>query len=346
MESVRTVGLTALVFGSILIAPSSPPRAHASPSRPYAKATPCNTTKSCFTQTNRGTGSAIKGISLDPTLGKFGEAAILAQADGLGGMYAFSRQFYGGEFESAGASYALIAATDNAQGTAFLAEGPANGSGPEIDAISTNPTFDGESDAAAVLVNSNGLVGINAYSAQNSAGKFESAGNGTFALEAFTDGNDTTAFVAGGKAYATIDDLGDGTFDGTVFADQFISRGIVRGGRSVGTFSAQSAQASIEDTGTARLSGGVGRVRFDPGFLQAIDAGAGYQVFLTPDGETRGCLFIAQKFQGGFVVRESQGGRSSISFDYRIVARPAGATGVRLPELHLPKFPPRRHHAR
>jgi hypothetical protein len=50
-----------------------------------------------------------------------------------------------------------------------------------------------------------------------------------------------TALVLG-----LIDDLGDGTFDGTVFADQFISRGIVRGGRSVGTFSAQSAQASTE----------------------------------------------------------------------------------------------------
>lgn len=42
-------------------------------------------------------------------------------------------------------------------------------------------------------------------------------------------------------------------------------------------------------------------------------------------------LFVEGSFAGVAVVRESQGGRSSISFDYRIVARPAGATGARLP---------------
>jgi hypothetical protein len=36
-----------------------------------------------------------------------------------------------------------------------------------------------------------------------------------------------TALVLG-----LIDDLGDGTFDGSAFAEQFIRRGIVRGGRS------------------------------------------------------------------------------------------------------------------
>jgi hypothetical protein len=46
--------------------------------------------------------------------------------------------------------------------------------------------------------------------------------------------------------------------------------------------------------------------------------------------DTRG-LYVSQKTPAGFQVREAQGGRSTFSFDYRIVARPLDADNDRLP---------------
>jgi hypothetical protein len=103
-----------------------------------------------------------------------------------------------------------------------------------------------------------------------------------------------------------------------------------------GAFASENTRESLEDTGTARLTNGRGIVRFDPAFAQAFDANAGYQVLLTSGGETRGWLFVAQKFAGGFVVREALGGRSSTTFDYRVVARPLGVSGAVLPEIQPP----------
>lgn len=90
----------------------------------------------------------------------------------------------------------------------------------------------------------------------------------------------------------------------------------------------------MEDTGTARLVDGEGAVRFDSAFASAIDANRGYQVFLTPDGDTRG-LYFAAKYTGGFVVREVERGRSSLGFDYRIVAHPHHMSDARLPQVDI-----------
>jgi hypothetical protein len=107
-----------------------------------------------------------------------------------------------------------------------------------------------------------------------------------------------------------------------------------RDGSHVGTFGAQSTRATIEDTGTARLMNGEGAVRFDAAFARTLDLRRGFQVSLTPDGDTRG-LFVAAKYEGGFIVRETEHGRSSIDFDYRVVAQPYGASEARLPILNL-----------
>lgn len=101
----------------------------------------------------------------------------------------------------------------------------------------------------------------------------------------------------------------------------------------------ESTRSAVEDTGTARMANGMATVRFDPAFAQFIDASSGYQVFVTPDGQTRGWLFVAEKYQGGFVVREAMGGRSSVAFDYRVVAKPFGASNDRLPTIRIPKPP-------
>jgi hypothetical protein len=60
-----------------------------------------------------------------------------------------------------------------------------------------------------------------------------------------------------------------------------------------------------------------------------VDTGSDYHVFLTPNGDCRG-LYVTQKSPSSFVVRELGGGHSTLSFDYRIVAKRKGYEQVRL----------------
>ena len=87
-------------------------------------------------------------------------------------------------------------------------------------------------------------------------------------------------------------------------------------------FVPRSTMQTMEDFGSGTLVNGSGVVHLDPAFAKMMD-GTGYQVFLTPDGDNRG-LYVAQKTANSFLVRESQGGHSSLAFDYRIVARQFG----------------------
>jgi hypothetical protein len=113
---------------------------------------------------------------------------------------------------------------------------------------------------------------------------------------------------------------------------------VTAGGTTVTAFSPTATAPTVEDSGSAQLVGGVAAVRLDPAFAATIDPRSGYRVFLTPGGDTRG-LFIASKSPAGFVVRESQGGRASVSFDYRILATTLGEAGQRMtPSLGLRQF--------
>jgi len=96
-----------------------------------------------------------------------------------------------------------------------------------------------------------------------------------------------------------------------------------QGGGSARAYSTKTTAPTIEDTGPAQLVGGASSVRLDPTFAGTIDTTAPYRVFVTPHGDSRG-LYIASESAAGFIVRESQGGRSSMTFDYRVVAAPVG----------------------
>lgn len=105
-----------------------------------------------------------------------------------------------------------------------------------------------------------------------------------------------------------------------------------RDGHVTTAFGSESASPTIDDNGTAHLVNGVATVTLDPAFARSIDQHRAYQVMLTPDGDTRG-LFVASKSPNGFVVREVQGGRSSIDFDYHIYAPTLGQAGQRMVEM-------------
>jgi hypothetical protein len=98
------------------------------------------------------------------------------------------------------------------------------------------------------------------------------------------------------------------------------------------SFTASATQPTIEDTGTAQLVNGIAVVRLEPTFAASIDPTTPYRVFVTPAGDTRG-LFVANRTPAGFVVREAQAGRSTVGFDYRVVATALGKTGQRMARI-------------
>jgi hypothetical protein len=185
--------------------------------------------------------------------------------------------------------------------------------------------------------------GVYGYSSSDVGGDFENDATGDAAVYAQND-------ASGGyliEAYNSVDfgafhvdNDGNGYFSGNVEAMGYLTDRPTRGGPRVEAFSPESTRATIEDTGTARLKEGEAAVRFDSAFAGTIDAARGYQIFLTPNGETRGWLYVAAKYEGGFIVREAEHGRSSIYFDYRVVAHPYGASDARLPQLSLKPPPP------
>ncbi len=99
-------------------------------------------------------------------------------------------------------------------------------------------------------------------------------------------------------------------------------------GRSVLLYANESPEYWYEDFGTVRLRNGRALVKIDPTFAATTNTGVGYKVFLTPNGNTRG-LYVIRKTATTFEVRESNGGRSNISFDYRIVAKRRGYESIR-----------------
>lgn len=100
----------------------------------------------------------------------------------------------------------------------------------------------------------------------------------------------------------------------------------------VATYASRSTRPAIEDDGEAQMVNGFAQVAIDRAFSATINRGVSYLVFITPDGPNQG-LYVANKTPGGFTVRENGNGRSSLTFDYRIVAAPADTPMRRLPSL-------------
>jgi hypothetical protein len=81
----------------------------------------------------------------------------------------------------------------------------------------------------------------------------------------------------------------------------------------------ESPEHWFEDFGSAKLARGRAVVKLDADFAKIIKRG-GYRVFPAPEGDCRG-LYVRRKNAMSFEVRELMGGKSSITFSYRIVGR-------------------------
>jgi hypothetical protein len=98
----------------------------------------------------------------------------------------------------------------------------------------------------------------------------------------------------------------------------------------------------LEDFGSADLVDGAADVALDAVFSAAVRTD-NYKVFAVPEGDCSG-LYVAAKGQQGFTVRELQGGKASVPFSYRVVARRQDVDAPRLAEVDLtPLVPEARH---
>ncbi|MFN8525236.1 MAG: hypothetical protein U0821_19235 [Chloroflexota bacterium] len=94
-------------------------------------------------------------------------------------------------------------------------------------------------------------------------------------------------------------------------------------------FGVASPESWLEDFGRGDLVAGSATIALDPDFAAAVVTDV-YHVFLTPLGDSGG-LYATNLGPTGFAVREQQGGKSSIGFSYRVVARRKEAAGSRFP---------------
>jgi hypothetical protein len=152
------------------------------------------------------------------------------------------------------------------------------------------------------------------------------------ALESQGSTDQTNLFLATNSATnqtCYIDAYADLNCTGTIVGNVLKGEHRNSDGERVTTYASESATATVEDVGTARMAGGVANVRIDPAFASVMDH-KWYYVFLTPLGDTRG-LYVSVKTATAFQVRETDRGRGSLEFDYRIVAHPLDAGDARLP---------------
>jgi hypothetical protein len=137
-------------------------------------------------------------------------------------------------------------------------------------------------------------------------------------------------FANGADAYFVVDKNGNGYLSGSISTSKSsLARTRGASGKSYSLADAREAAPELEDVGEARMTNGRADVAIDPALADSIDMRRPYEVFLTPRGDSNG-LYVAQKGPQGFVVRESDGGRSTLTFSYRIVGKPFDENGARL----------------
>jgi len=167
------------------------------------------------------------------------------------------------------------------------------------------------------------------------------------ALEAKADSSNTYIFEgynASTDGLCTIDYNATLACTGGAVVKNLRTRHRNADGQHVLAYAAESATATIEDVGTARMDRGVANVTINPTFASVMDR-KWYYVFLTPLGDTRG-LYVSMKTASAFQVRETEHGRSSLEFDYRVVAHPLDAENDRLPLAPAMRRPRTMHTAR
>ncbi len=305
----------------------------------YAATATSNSTHTAVLGTATNNAFGVQGLSVN-NAGVYGYSTNDIAVEGINSSG--SAGVYG-----QGANFGLYASTPNA-GVAGIYSLGASADGADIYSDSASAIYaqngcgGGCSNGypAIEAVSNEAGEGVDSFTSGQLAGRFENngsspqgdgvemygqyiglisrapSGSGTYPLVLTDTSNNDLFFVDGN---------GDVFYHGSL--NQF-SR--TRDGNVARSYGTQSTSPGIEDNGTARLSMGTAQVALNPAFARSIEGP--YQVMLTPDGDTRG-LYVAQKSSGWFTVREMQGGRSSIAFDYHVYATRLGYSNEHMTEM-------------
>jgi hypothetical protein len=156
------------------------------------------------------------------------------------------------------------------------------------------------------------------------------------------DGNNAGAFYNNSNAYATLylynwGPGGTGLFR-TLQADTsdgtcgFGGKGDLTCTGQVKTLATTGGARTLETYAMQSPENCVATVAIDPAFAETVNTSTDYYIFLTPNGDSKG-LYVTARTASGFEVRESGGGDSSLTFDYRIVAKRRGYESERLTDV-------------
>lgn len=160
------------------------------------------------------------------------------------------------------------------------------------------------------------------------------SGGPAYLFQACANPSDNPCTTAKASRVFTLDAGGNMFITGLIHTSGSCNSGCIVGGkgasRRILSYAPTQTVPSIDDFGEAQLVNGQAHVRLNADFANVVDQRANYLVFITPEGDNRG-LYVTQKTRDGFVVKECQGGKSTIAFSYRIVAKPFGIDKPRLP---------------
>lgn len=273
-------------------------------------------------------GDSTSGAGVEGTSGS--SYAVFGQSTSYLGVYGVGPTY--GLYGSATTGYGVVGVSSNTgvygSGTTYGAYGitstgkgvfGTSGSGQAVYASSsTGRAFEGHtaSGLGLYVTNASGNGG-------DIAGSYVGvvARSNTFPL-VVTNASGTNLFY--------VDGAGNVYYHGTL--NHFAS---INGAPTVTAY-AQSTAPAVEETGTARLVFGQATVPLSANFARSVDPRRGYQVFLTPGGETRG-LYVLAKYAGGFMVREMGGGRGTLAFDYHVYASSAPTAAAAVQSVAAPQ---------
>jgi len=284
-----------------------------------------------------GVYGSTNGTSTNNPAGVYGTAIVSSTSVPTYGVYGTTASSFAG---SAGV-YGTATATTSSETYGVY------GTNPNVDdfgvgVAGTGTTISGEGgigNAAGVWGDASGTTfsmqsGVIA-TADNGYGVYAQS-NGTGVATLFADNQSTTTSAvvfgtlgggSGTGGFCTINVIGQLNCSGTITPSAQTSDG-----RQVKLYTVASPENWFEDFGSGQLAGGSAQIPLDPIFASTVNTGEPYHVFLTPNGDCKG-LYVASKTASGFEVRELGGGASSISFDYRIVAKRRGYESARLEDV-------------
>ncbi len=227
----------------------------------------------------------------------------------------------------------------NSQGTGLVLEGT-NSANTDVFTVANN----GSVHAGSLLVdgiNNTDVEGVQAYAfGTNAIGVYGEADSSNNAgLEGYSQTGTGVIGVAGSSGALAAHFAGtSGGFCNIDFAGNFGCTGSksavvpLHDGRQVALYSVEAPENWFEDFGSSQMKAGAATVLLDPQFAETVNARVDYHVFVTPNGECNG-LYVTAKTSNSFEVRELNGGRSNVAFDYRIIARRKGYETVRMRDL-------------